>query len=37
LARAPLRDLTKVKMLLTRATGVATMNGLYAEGFGPST
>ncbi|TAI62747.1 RidA family protein [Bradyrhizobium sp. Leo170] len=35
-AGATVRDLTKVNVLLTRASDVATMNKLYAEAFGPA-
>ena len=35
-AGATMRDLVKVNVLLTRAADVATMNGLYAEAFGPA-
>ena len=34
-ARASLRDLVKVNVLLTRASDVAAMNALYASAFGP--
>jgi 2-iminobutanoate/2-iminopropanoate deaminase len=34
-AGASFRDLVKVNVLLTRASDVATMNALYAGGFGP--
>ena len=35
-AGASFRDLAKVNVLLTRASDVATMNGLYASAFGPA-
>ncbi len=35
-AGATFRDLVKVNVLLTRASDVAPMNGLYAKAFGPA-